>query len=414
MDPNILLLIFLLILSAFFSSSELAFVVSNRIKIELRSRQNKFGAKAAHYFLKKPQVFFSTILISNNIVNIAFASIITVFLTNVFELGDFSILLISSGFLLIFGEIIPKYFARELSDIYIGPASVLLRGFTFALYPFVKLTSSISTLLTKTENTSEERMSYLFEKEDIHHLMHESKEAGFVAEEDSDIISKIIMLSEQRIYEALTPRTDVIGVEIDSSIDELRQIFIQSGYSKLPVFEENIDNIQGLVFAYDLFKDPQDLKSIIKEVIFVPDTKKSLEMLNEFLAKGVSVAIAVDEFGGTAGIITVEDIIEELFGEIRDEYDVEEDVCKKVDDFTYVVSGKVEIDFINEEYEIEITQGDYETIGGYITNAIGRIPKQGETIILDHFKILILRSDTTKISLVKLFVDPEFIEEQNA
>ena len=414
MDPNILLLIFLLILSAFFSSSELAFVVSNRIKIELRSRQNKFGAKAAHYFLKKPQVFFSTILISNNIVNIAFASIITVFLTNVFELGDFSILLISSGFLLIFGEIIPKYFARELSDIYIGPASVLLRGFTFALYPFVKLTSSISTLLTKTENTSEERMSYLFEKEDIHHLMHESKEAGFVAEEDSDIISKIIMLSEQRIYEALTPRTDVIGVEIDSSIDKLRQIFIQSGYSKLPVFEENIDNIQGLVFAYDLFKDPQDLKSIIKEVIFVPDTKKSLEMLNEFLAKGVSVAIAVDEFGGTAGIITVEDIIEELFGEIRDEYDVEEDVCKKVDDFTYVVSGKVEIDFINEEYEIEITQGDYETIGGYITNAIGRIPKQGETIILDHFKILILRSDTTKISLVKLFVDPEFIEEQNA
>ncbi len=414
MNLNILLLIFLLVLSAFFSSSELAFVVSNRIKIEIRSRQNKFGAKAAHYFLKKPQVFFSTILISNNVVNIAFASIITVFLTNVFELGDFSILLISSGFLLIFGEIIPKYFARELADIYIGPASILVRGFTFILYPFVKLTSSISSFLTKTENTSEERMSYLFEKEDIHHLMHESKEAGFVAEEDSDIISKIIMLSEQRIYEALTPRTDVVGVDINSSINELRQIFIQSGYSKLPVYEENIDNVKGLVFAYDLFKDPADLKSIVKEVIFVPDTKKSLEMLNEFLDKGVSIAIAVDEFGGTAGIITVEDIIEELFGEIRDEYDVEEDVYKKVDDFTYVVSGKVEIDFINEEYEIEIPQGDYETVGGYITNAIGRIPKQGETIALDHFKILILRSDTTKISLVKFFIDPEYIEEQNS
>lgn len=411
MNPNILFLIILLISSAFFSSSELAFVVSNRIKIEIRARQNKFGAKAAYYFLRKPQIFFSTILISNNIVNIAFASIITVFLTNVFDLSDFWILIISTGFLLIFGEIIPKYFARELADIYIGPASIIIRGFTYALYPFVKITSSISSLLTSSENMSEERMSYLFEKEDIHHLMHESREAGFVAEEESDIISKIIILSEQKIYEAITPRTDIVGVEIKSSIDELRNVFIQSGYSKLPVYEENIDNVKGLVFAYDLFKDPQDLKSIVKEVIFVPDTKKSLEMLNEFLEKGVSIAIAVDEFGGTAGIITVEDIIEELFGEIRDEYDVDEDVCKKVDELTYVISGKVEIDYINEEYEIEIPHGDYETIGGYITNALGRIPKQGETITLDHYKVLVLRSDTTKISLLKLFVDPEHFEE---
>lgn len=413
MDLNILLLILLLILSAFFSSAELAYVVSNRIKIELRARQNKFSAKNAQYFLKNPQTFFSTILISNNIVNIAFASIITVFLTRVFELGDFSILLISSGLLLLFGEVIPKYFARELADIYIGPATILLRGFTFLLYPFVKITSSLSSLLTKTENISEEKMSYLFEKEDIHYLIHESKEAGFVAEEESDIVNKIIELSEQRVYEVLTPRTDIVGVEINSTIDELRDIFIQSGYSKLPVFEENIDNVKGLVFAYDLFKDPTDINSIMKEVIFVPDTKKCLEMLNEFLEQGISIAIAVDEFGGTAGVVTVEDIIEELFGEIRDEYDVEEDVCKKVDELTYVISGKVEIDFINEEYEIDIPQGDYETIGGYITSNLGRIPKQGETISLDHFKILILRSDTTKISLIKLFVDRERFEEIN-
>ena len=185
------------------------------------------------------------------------------------------------------------------------------------------------------------------------------------------------------------------------------KVFIESGFSKIPVYEENLDNIKGVIFAYDLFKFPQDLKSITREIIFVPETKKSLDMLNEFLEKHVSIAIVIDEFGGTAGIITIEDIMEELFGEIRDEYDVEEDICRRVAADTYLISGRVEADFVNEKYELGIPPGDYETIGGFITTRLGRIPAEGENINIGRFNILIARATPIKIEVVKLIVNPD-------
>jgi CBS domain containing-hemolysin-like protein len=156
-----------------------------------------------------------------------------------------------------------------------------------------------------------------------------------------------------------------------------------------------------------MFKNPADLNSMIRNIIFVPETKKSLDMLNEFLEKGVSIAVVVDEFGGTAGLITVEDIIEEMFGEIRDEYDTVEETLKKIDDNTYIISGKIEIDHLNEEYELNIPAGDYATIAGFITASLGRIPQKGETVKIGRFNISILRSDSTKINLVKIVISPE-------
>jgi CBS domain containing-hemolysin-like protein len=158
-----------------------------------------------------------------------------------------------------------------------------------------------------------------------------------------------------------------------------------------------------------MFKNPPDLKSILRDIIFVPETKKSLDMLNEFLHKGISIAIVVDEFGGTAGLITVEDIIEEMFGEIRDEYDTEEEIFKKIEENTYISSGKMEIDYLNEEYDLNIPAGDYETIGGFVTANLGRIPQKGESVKIGKFIVLILRSDKTKVNLVKISINPEFI-----
>ncbi|OGV08403.1 MAG: hypothetical protein A2299_08260 [Stygiobacter sp. RIFOXYB2_FULL_37_11] len=222
-------------------------------------------------------------------------------------------------------------------------------------------------------------------------------------EAQSDIISKVIDIREQRVYEAMTPRTDVIGVDLTFTMEEVLDTFIQSGYSKILVYDENLDNIKGWLFTKDIFKQPADWKTIVRDVLFVPETKKSLEMLNEFLNKQISVAVVVDEFGGTAGLITVEDLIEELFGEIRDEYDeAEEKMIRKVQGNAFVLSGKVEIDILNEEHDLKIPEGDYETIAGFIMYKIGRIPVKGESFKIDNFTIMILRSDKTKIDLVKL------------
>jgi CBS domain containing-hemolysin-like protein len=308
---------------------------------------------------------------------------------------------------LILGELIPKYFARELADRVILISALPIRIVSILIYPFTKIMSSISEFLTQSSNVKEEKISYLFSKEDIESLVEESFEAGVVNKNESDIINKVFALGEQRVYEAMRPRTEIVGVEINQNIREVLSVFIESGFSKLPVYEENLDNIKGMIYAYDLFKYPKDIRSIIKESIFVPETKKSYDMLNEFLAKHVSVAIVIDEFGGTAGIITIEDIMEELFGEIKDEYDVEEDICRRVATDTYIISGKVEIDHINEKYDLNISGGDYETIGGFITTKLGRIPAEGENIILDNFNILIVRATPIKIEIIKLIVNPD-------
>lgn len=408
---DLLGLIALLIFSAFSSAAELAFVVSNKIKIEIRARKNNLAAKKALYFLKHPQYFFSTILIMNNIINIAFASISTLFLYSVFALSEGEILLVSTVAILLFGELIPKYFAREFADTVIMLSVIPIRFISIILYPLVKITSSISAILTRSENQNEEHISYLFGKEDMQSLLDESSEAGNVDEDDSDVINKVFELGEQKVYEAMTPRTDIVGVEINSSIDEVINTFIESGYSKIPVFEESLDNIKGIVLTYDMFKSPESLKSVMREVVFVPETKKTLETLNELLEKRLSIAIVVDEFGGTAGLVTVEDIIEEMLGEIRDEYDEEEEVLKKIDDNSYVISGRVEIDRINEEFELNIPEGDYETIGGFIITHIGRIPTRGEFIEIPPYKIQVLYADKTKIDLVKVFVDPNDLIE---
>jgi CBS domain containing-hemolysin-like protein len=402
MGIEITALILLIIISAFFSGTEIAFIVANKIKIEVKARKKRLDAQSALYFINNPQTFFSTILIGNNIVNIAFASISAVFLSVFFSLNELQILLVSSFIILLFGELIPKYFARELSERIVLLAALPLRVVNFLLYPFIKITSSISSFLTNTSNVKAESMKFLFSKEDLEILIQESHKAGMVDKKESDIISKVLSLGDQRVYEVMRPRTEIVGIEISRPIEEALLLFIESGYSKLPVFDENLDNIKGIIYANDFFKSPNSINEILHDAVFVPETKKSFELLNEFLNRQVTIAIVIDEFGGTAGIVTMEDIFEEMFGEIRDEYDIDEDICKKISDNSYIISGKVEIDYINENFNLSIPAGDYETIAGFITNRIGRIPLQGETVSFDGFTFFIVRANQIRIDIVRL------------
>lgn len=406
MDIELIFLLLLLAMSGFFSGSELAFVVANKLKIEVRARKKNFAALQAQFFVEHPQTFFSTILIGNNIVNIALASLSAVFLVTLFGWGELTILIVSSTIILIFGEILPKYFSRELADRVILVSAIPLRFFFYIIYPFVLLASTFSEKLTKAASQKSDNISHLFDREDVKGLVKESEKVGMVDKKDSTLINKVFELGEQRVYEAMTPRIDIVGVEISKTISELISTFMESGFSKIPVFEENLDNIKGIALAKDLFGRPKNIKEILREVSFIPETKKSFEVMNEFLDKKVSIAIVVDEHGGTAGIVTMEDILEELFGEIKDEFDVDENICRKIATNTYIISGKIEIDYLNEKYDLKIEQGDYETLAGYILTKLGRIPEQGETIKVENFTILIARSSKQKVDIVKLIVNP--------
>ena len=404
MDIRLVFLLILIALSAFFSGTELAFVVANKLKIEVRARKKNFAALSAQYFVNHPHNFFSTILIGNNIVIIAYASLGAVFLSSLFGWSEITILIISSLIILLFGEILPKYFARELADQIVVLTSIPLRVCSYILYPAVKITSAFSNRIMQASSIKTDNIYHLFDKEEIKGLIKESESAGMVDKRDSELISKVIELGDQRVYEAMTPRTDIVGIEINKDISDALLTFIESGFSKLPVYEENLDNIKGILLAKDLFQSPESIKDILREVSFIPETKKSFEVLNDFMERRNSIAIVVDEHGGTAGIITMEDILEELFGEIKDEFDVDEDICRKVATDSYIVSGKVEIDHINEKYNLNIEEGDYETLAGFVTSGIGRIPAQGETVTVGNFKIQVIRANAQKVELVKLTV----------
>ena len=407
MIEKLILLIIFVLLSAFFSASEMAYIVANNLKIEIRARKKNPAAVSAHYFKTHPQTFFSTILLGNNIVSIALASLSTIFLSIIFGWSELTILVVSSGVLLIFGELFPKYLARENADRVYLLASLPLRFVYIIFYPFVKAASLFSDKLTGTMSREADAVGKLFERENIKGLVKESEKAGIVDKKESDIIEKVIELGEQRVYEAMTPRTDIVAVEITQSISEVLSIFIESGYSKLPVYEDNQDNIKGILLSKDMFKKPDSIQSIMRNVSFIPETKKSLDVLNEFLGGKITIAIVVDEFGGTAGIVTMEDILEELFGEIIDEFDVDEHIFRKIAPNTYIISGKYEIDQINENSDLKIEEGDYETIGGYIISKLGRIPALGETVVIGRLTILIARATAQRIDVIKLIENPE-------
>ncbi len=402
MFQDFILLIILIFFSAYFSSTEMAYIVANKLKVEVRARKKNIAAQSAFHFVKDPQQFYSTILIGNNIINIAFASISTVVLATEFGWSDYKILLFVSIITLIFGELIPKYIARESADSLLLLLSIPLRFFSIVLFPFIKLTTHLSKLLTERKKDSAENIAHLFDKEDMKILVDEVHSTSAAKNEESSFISKVFDFSEQKVYEAMRPRTEITGISIKDSVANAINLFIESGYSKVIVYEDDLDNIKGFILAKDLFSNPKELKDIIRETQFYPETKKSLEILNEFLTNNDSIAVVIDEFGGTAGIVTMEDIIEELFGDINDEYDIEEAICRKISKDTYIISGKVEIDHLNDKYQLDIPIGDYETIAGFIIDNIGHIPKPNETVAINNYSILIVRADSVRIDLIKL------------
>lgn len=418
-----LLIIFMLLLSGFFSGTEIAYVSANRLKLEIRARKNTISAKNLGFFLRNPEAFMSTTLIGNNIVNVLYATLMTFFLTapinHWYEIAignfpsDITILIIqttiASLLVMVFGEVFPKAIFRTYSDLFISVLSLPLRVCSYLFSPLVFLSNKAARSLIGLFQKDAPPMEEYFRRSDIELLFKEigDDNNGDLDKEDSEILTNVLELQNIRVKESMIPRTEIVAVEKGSTVQVALQTFIDSGFSKLPVYEESIDNIVGVIIAYDLFKDPKTLDEIIRPIKHVPSSQRSKTLLAEFRRLNVSMAVVIDEYGGTAGLVTIEDLIEEVVGDIQDEYDEEDNFIKQLSDTSWLISGSFEIEDINGQFpQINIHQEDYdyETIAGYIIHQAGRIPQLNEEIIINQHKFIITKATRTRIEVVKLVI----------
>lgn len=425
MDSNALIIILSLILSAFFSGMEIAYVSSNKIHIEIAKKQNDFLAKTLTKLTAKPSKFIATMLIGNNIALVVYGFLMGAKLVNWFKsllptnygflnymLNDLSLLsqtIISTLLILITAEFLPKVFFQ----IY---ANSLLKILAVPAYFFYGLFSWVSDFIIWISNmilkrffkTGGDDVQLVMTKVELGNYISEQMES---VEEHDEIDSEIqifqnaLDFSEVKAREVMLPRTEIIAVDIHDSIKNLNGLFTSSGLSKILVYKDTIDDIVGYVHSFELFKKPKDIQSVVMGVEFVPETMLVKDVLNVLTKKRKSISVVIDEYGGTSGIITVEDIIEELFGEIEDEHDTIELIEEKLDDSNYKFSARLEVDYINEVYKLNLPEGEnYETLGGLIVDETEEIPHVNDQIQIENYLFTILEVSTTKIDLVSLRV----------
>ena len=413
------IIILCLILSAFFSGLEIAFVSSNKIYLEIEKKQDDFISKILTKLTQKPSKFIATMLVGNNISMVVYGFfmgdlLMRWFVRVGFEFTDFSNLLlqitISTLIVLMTSEFLPKVFFQ----IY---ANSFIKFFALPAYFFYKLFYYISSfliwvsdfVLRKFFKTEGDQINLSFSKVELGNYISEQMNAvqdHETVDSEIQIFQNALEFSGVKAREIMTPRTELVAVDLHSSIADLRELFIETGYSKILVYINTLDDIVGYVHSFELFKKPRSVKSIMIPVEFVPETIFIKDAMNVLTKKRRSVAVILDEYGGTSGIVTLEDIVEELFGEIEDEHDSNEELIEnKVDDSNYFFSTRLDVQYLNETYKLNIPESDsYETLGGFIVDFSKEIPLKGTQITIENFLFVIEEATNKKIELVKMTV----------
>ncbi len=428
MTLDAVIIVLSLLLSAFFSGMEIAYVSSNKIHIELEKKQGDFLGKLLAKLTAKPSKFITTMLIGNNIALVIYGFKMGDVLVRWFQTFlpsdhslinylflDFQLLsqtVISTIIILLTAEFLPKVFFQIYSN-------TLLKLFALPAYLFYLLFSVISEFVIwisdfvlkvffKTEGDAVELALTKVELGNFITEQMESVEEHEEVDSEIQIFQNALEFTEVKAREVMVPRTEITAIDISDSIENLRQLFIETGYTKVLVYKESIDDILGYVHSFELFKKPKTIKSVVIPVVFVPETIRIKDVLNLLTKKRKSIAVVIDEYGGTSGMMTVEDIIEELFGEIEDEHDSVALTEEQLSEDSFNFSARLEVDYLNEVYKLSLPEGEsYETLGGLIVNHTEDIPELNETIDIDNFKFTITEVSSTKIDSVHLKIMPE-------
>ncbi|MBC7722631.1 MAG: HlyC/CorC family transporter [Pedobacter sp.] len=406
-----------LIFIAFFAGYEIAFVSANRLSIELKKKQGKRSGIIVSKFMEHPAKFIGTCLVGLNVFlvmyGLLFDELLKMIIWNplpewAWLKNDYAKLLLdtllSAFVVLIVGEFIPKAIFRAKSDALVNSFAGIASFFHDLLLPFATFFVGLAQWILKyLFNVKVGDRNDAFNKVDLEHFFQQTKEQDEDNQElNTELFENALSLPSIKIRQCLVPRTEVEAVEITATIEEARQYFISTQLSKLLVYDDNIDNILGYIHQLDLFKKPATIKEILLPISAVPESMSATDLINKFTKERKSIAWVVDEFGGTAGIITMEDVLEEIFGEIKDEYDTEDFVEKQLAEDEFIFSGRLELDYLNEQFGLEFPTGTSETLSGYIINKFETIPKQKESIIIDDYQFDILNVSDTRIEMVKM------------
>lgn len=418
---NWIIVVITLLLSGFFSGIEIAFISSNRLKIELDKSRGTFTGKLISFFIKNPSRFIGALLLGNNIAlviyGIAMTKILEPWLFEILPLdlqGDILILLtqtlIATVIILFTAEFIPKIVFRIQPNAILRFFAIPIAVFYIILFIFVWIYLGISKFILKyILRVKFKSEKYSFSFSDLHDYFTEFTGNGDTdhveIQQEIQIFQNAIDFRNVKLRECMIPRTDIIALEDTDSIEDIRKLFVKTGHSKILIYTESIDNVIGYVHSYDLFHKPESIKEVLRPIIIVPETMLANKVLSMLIKEHKSVAVVVDEFGGTSGMITMEDIIEEIFGEIEDEHDVEDAIEKQISDNEFQFSGRMEIDYLNDKYEFNIQESEeYETLAGFILYHHESIPEIDEEIKIDKFTFIIQQAVENRIESVYMSI----------
>jgi putative hemolysin len=398
---------------------EIAFISANRLKIALDDKQGGVKAKILAYFSKNPASFIGTMLLGNNAAIVAYSMFMALVIEKPLNdmIGElWAVLLIQTIFttilVLIFAEFLPKAIFRinpnRALSMLAFPLAVVYGILWLPTFLVIGLAELILKIFIRDKGDNSQ---IVFEKVDLDNYLEEytaDVEATEVLDHEVKIFHNALNFADVIARDCMVPRNEIIAFEIREDLVALRAKFIQTGLSKILIYRETVDNIIGYIHSYELFKSPETIKSILLPVSIIPETINANKILEELISKNRSIALVVDEYGGTAGMVTMEDVIEEIFGEIQDEHDLSDVSNKKINETEFELNGRAEIDFLNEKFRLNLPLSDeYETLGGFIISEIQNIPKQGEVIRIGNFVITIKEVSNTKIEMVRVLLIEE-------
>lgn len=407
-----------ILISAFFSGIEIAFISANKLLIELKNKQGSFSARILSPFVNNPSRFISTTLVGNNIGLVIYGIYMGRLLDPALRMmlpyqeeNTFLLLLlstiISTAIVLVTAEFIPKMLFRINPDIIL---SILAFPFLIAYYLFWPLVHFIMWLakfiLNNLFKLNFTEVSPVFSKVDLDQYVSESiEDLDEESDVDTEMFKNALDFANVKVRDCMTPRTELVSVNVMSTMEDLYNKFVETGLSKILVHHETVDHVIGYVHQKDVFKKPKSIRSILIPIEVAMEAMPANELLNSFTRTHKSIALVVDELGVTAGIVTIEDIMEEIFGEIEDEHDVEQLTEKQLNENEYLFNARLEIDYLNDKYELGIPEGEYHTLGGYIISNHENIPSRGESIDIDRFQFTIISTDKTKITDVRMRIN---------
>lgn len=426
MASIIIVIIITLLLSAFFSGMEIAFISSNKLKLEIKKQKDRTFAYIIDIFLRKPGQYITTLLVGNNIALVIYSLSMSTLLNTIgahYGLVDptgWTIALetvIATTIIIFFGEFIPKMIFSNTPSAFMKIFAVPVFLTYLLLYPIALFSTWVSMGLLRLFGLKIDEINNnrSFDRGDLAYLLEEDGEGEIAEETDHEIrlFKNALDFSDLQVRDCMVPRVDVQAVEIDESIPTLTDKFISTNFSRIIVYEKDIDNIIGYVNTKSLFHDPKTIYDILMEIDYVPETLSLQKMLSKLIKRRSGIAVVIDEFGGTAGIVSMEDILEEIFGEIEDEHDEQDLIERVTGDNTYLLSCRLEVEYLNEKYGLDIPESDeYDTLAGYIIYFYEGIPEEGEEIVLHNKEITILRISGSKIDLAAIKVLPIENEEE--